>query len=779
MKLSTRLSLYAACISLAIGLGITFTLEYSAARNERKDAERLTELMQKQLVRNIGADLRNVERQVERTALEMALSRAVFTERNAGIVLRIMLESDSLIQGCCVAFLPEYAPPTMSEEILKSSVASISEGREWMMYADRNPDGTIRERFLHSPEYPYTGMAWFRDAIEKRQGIWSLPYLDAGGGGMDMITFSYPLPNSQDNIYAVATADVSIKSLAATIERLKPYKDSRSFLMLGDSIVGSSRQEFYSETGHNTDDYIICRQPIGGMDLAVCTVTPVSTVLSLMNSVRIPLIVIMIAGIVLLLIVVRMVIVRTLRPLNNLSEAARKIGDGDFGTPLPDSVGFSELETLRNAMAGMGQSIREHVREIADNARRIQRIESELTIARRIQSGMLPDAWDRLLPSLPPEEREAMLQLTVAASLQPAREVSGDLYDYLPVGNKLVFAIADVSDKGVPASLVMSQIKNLFHFIASGNPQPAAILDELNRSLASNNPHNMFVTMIIGVADPIRQTLTLANAGHNPPVMISGGEARLLRLDSGIALGVLEDIAYTQQEFAFRNSDMVFLYTDGLTEATDSTGVEYGEERLVKTIDSSAATGNADANAIISSIRRDIDGFAHGAKADDVTLLCIGIRDSENKVNESGYEENIYQKHFEYDIGELNKLQDFIDRVWKQENWPDSEKFRTTLVAEEALSNVIRYSRPSQAGDSVKLTIKRRSEGISMSVEDGGPRFNPLEDAPTPNLTDDAESRPIGGLGIFLIRENASSLNYEYTNNNNIFTINLDFNEAL
>ena len=162
MKLSTRLSLYAACISLAIGLGITFTLEYSAARNERKDAERLTELMQKQLVRNIGADLRNVERQVERTALEMALSRAVFTERNAGIVLRIMLESDSLIQGCCVAFLPEYAPPTMSEEILKSSVASISEGREWMMYADRNPDGTIRERFLHSPEYPYTGMAWFQ-----------------------------------------------------------------------------------------------------------------------------------------------------------------------------------------------------------------------------------------------------------------------------------------------------------------------------------------------------------------------------------------------------------------------------------------------------------------------------------------------------------------------------------------------------------------------------------------------------------------------------------------
>ena len=110
MKLSTRLSLYAACISLAIGLGITFTLEYSAARNERKDAERLTELMQKQLVRNIGADLRNVERQVERTALEMALSRAVFTERNAGIVLRIMLESDSLIQGCCVAFLPNTLP---------------------------------------------------------------------------------------------------------------------------------------------------------------------------------------------------------------------------------------------------------------------------------------------------------------------------------------------------------------------------------------------------------------------------------------------------------------------------------------------------------------------------------------------------------------------------------------------------------------------------------------------------------------------------------------------
>ena len=184
MKLSTRLSLYAACISPAIGLGITFTLEYSAARNERKDAERLTELMQKQLVRNIGADLRNVERQVERTALEMALSIKPYSRKGtakhrASHHARKRLPDTGMLRG-----VPSgIRSPTMSEEILKSSVASISEGREWMMYADRNPDGTIRERFLHSPEYPYTGMAWFRDAIEKRQGIWSLPYLDAGGEG--------------------------------------------------------------------------------------------------------------------------------------------------------------------------------------------------------------------------------------------------------------------------------------------------------------------------------------------------------------------------------------------------------------------------------------------------------------------------------------------------------------------------------------------------------------------------------------------------------------------
>ena len=744
MKLSDRLSLYVLSVCLAIGLGLTVVLEITVSRSQRQQAERVISLFQQQLTGQFRRDLADVERQVRRSALEIELSNPANLQRNAAMLLRVMIESDSLIMGGSVALDPQAEPKP---------------GEEWMLYASLDSAGFFSQKILKSPEYPYTQMSWYKRPIELRRGCWSEVYMDEGAGETTMVTYSTPLFDRNDSIYAVVTADISLARLGKMVSELRPYKDSKSYLVDTHGHIVDS--DYFSGEGDHShlarlqyDDRkdIVTTTPLEGLSMSVTTVTPMSSLMGLLRALRVHFIVIMLFAITLLVIIIHMVIRRTTSPLRRLSEAALSIGEGNFSTPLPSVKEFSELTSLRDAMATMMESIKTHVKKIAEDARHMERIENELAIARRIQLGMLPAASPEIAGMQP------------AAVLQPAREVSGDLYDYVIDGDRLIFTIADVSGKGVPASLVMSQIKNLFHFNASQGASPAELLANLNKSLCDNNPHNMFVTMLIGVADTRRQSLTLSNAGHNPPMVAAAGEARFERLDAGLPLGIMDDVEYTETEIRFAPGDMIFLYTDGLTEALDEAGEEYGEERLLKVAQRVAADAESDADTMESAVKGDIDRFAVKPLADDITLLTVEMRRPKEMDTE-------IVKEFTYEITQIDALSEFLQSIWAERGWNPEDLARVNLVAEEALANVINYSHPQDATERISLALKPLADGLMLTLTDAGQEFNPLQEAPEADITSGAEERPVGGLGIYLIRQYAEALEYERLDNHNILRI--------
>lgn len=708
--------------------------------------------MQGQLVRCIDSDLADVARQVRRTARELDVAKDILTEDNAGTVLRIMIDNDSIIQGGCVAFLPEYAP---------------GHGKEWMLYVDRLPDNSLRDRLLSAPSYPYTSMEWFTKPILTGAGCWSGPYLDAGGGDLLMVTYSMPMRDREGTIYAVATADVSLRALAGHIAGLRPYRASKSFMTTLDGLIIDPEK---GPTQHKADigeADIECIRPLAGLDICVMTVVPEKSVMTLLGGLRLRLLIIMLVGIAMLLIVIRMIITRTTRPLNRLSEAAIEIGHGNFDTRLPRVDSFSELSTLRDAMETMKSSINEYVGKIAENARHMERIESELSIARRIQLGMLPEPWRQS----DGDAGNPHCRLSVGAMLQPAREVSGDLFDYIASDDRLIFTIADVSDKGVPASLVMCQVKSLFRLVANYQESPARMLSIFNNALTENNPQNMFVTMVIGVIDTAGGKLTLANAGHNPPVLVNDGVATLARLRPGLPLGVMPDVDYSDQTFPFRGKDMIFLYTDGLTEATGPDGRQYGETRLLDTICAALGRCAGDAGVMVKTVEHDVMEFSGGEPADDITLLCVA------RTGNGAESHKTESMTFGYDIDDMRHLQPFIERISAENGWTDTVKMHVSLVAEEALVNILTHSTPSSPDDRARITIESRPDSICIRLEDSGERFNPLTQAPEADTSSPAETRPVGGLGLFLIRQIADKIGYEYQDHLNKLTISIRRND--
>lgn len=337
--------------------------------------------------------------------------------------------------------------------------------------------------------------------------------------------------------------------------------------------------------------------------------------------------------------------------------------------------------------------------------------------------------------------------------LQPAREVSGDMYDYVCTESLLYFIVADVSDKGVPASLVMSGVHSLFRFAAEQTMSPKEILECINRHICASNPHNMFVTVITGVIDVGRRQITVANAGHNPPLLITREGCRYLTLAPGLPIGVMDDVAYTQTSLPFGHGEAIMLYTDGVTEAEDSKHVPYGEEKLQSTVSSLVThEGEIIPQHIVRAVSDAVSAYSVTPPHDDITIMCIGI---------ASY------ILLDYDIKEIERLASFVNHNASQYGWEHELTQRINLILEEAVSNIINHSRPEAAHTHITVSIIPHPDGISMEITDGGIQFNPLESAPDVDINLPVEKRPVGGLGLYMIRHMVSSATYGYSDSKN------------
>ncbi len=239
-----------------------------------------------------------------------------------------------------------------------------------------------------------------------------------------------------------------------------------------------------------------------------------------------------------------------------------------------------------------------------------ERIESELRIARDIQMSMVPSIFPK---------REG---LDLYASMTPAREVGGDLYDYLLEEDTLYFCLGDVSGKGVPASLFMAQATRLFRALAKQHQMPATIATRLNEELTEKNDNGMFVTMFIGQMNLTTGHLYFCNAGHNPPV-IGGDEQHgsFLEMESNAPIGLWPGIEYIGEEIETIKGRPLFIYSDGLNEAENKNKEQFGDERM---LDILRHTDFKSARQVVETLKKEVEHHRDGAEAnDDLTIMCI------------------------------------------------------------------------------------------------------------------------------------------------------------
>ncbi len=311
---------------------------------------------------------------------------------------------------------------------------------------------------------------------------------------------------------------------------------------------------------------------------------------------------------------------RLTRPLQQLSDFARALPEQDLGVagPIPEHIARlpqkqpDEVGRLAAAFVFMNQQLREKIASLLRETSSRERFESELNIARDIQMGLLPI----------PLANGILQKVDLYATMIPAKEVGGDLYDYflLPDG-RLCFAIGDVSDKGVPAALFMAVTRTLIRASAEDETDPALLMERVNNRLSENNPNMMFVTLIIGVLDLLTGNLDWSNGGHPPLCLVqTDGGLRMLEGRSGPACGVQEDLPYRKFSTRLEPGEILLGYTDGVTEAVGPDGRLYGEERLFARL---AGQQQSNAAALTATLLEDLRQFVQlTEQSDDITLIA-------------------------------------------------------------------------------------------------------------------------------------------------------------
>lgn len=314
---------------------------------------------------------------------------------------------------------------------------------------------------------------------------------------------------------------------------------------------------------------------------------------------------------------------RITKPLNILSTYAKEIPFLDFTaeeessqSPIKELPARYRDETgrLAESIMYMKTELSRNIRKLMETTAEKEAIEAELNIARKIQMGILP----KIFPAFPDHT-----QFDLYATLKPAREVGGDLYDFFFIDeDHLCFTVGDVSDKGVPAALFMVISKTLLKTISMENKNPAETMTKLNDVLCSENPNNMFITLFVGILNIRTGQIRYANGGHNPPIVI-GKEAPFFRKEiSGPVVGVMENMEYKELSLTLAPEDTFFIYTDGVTEAKDIEENLFSDRRLLDEV--TKLDRDASVKSRVHAVLEKIESHAADApQSDDIAMMMI------------------------------------------------------------------------------------------------------------------------------------------------------------
>ena len=382
-----------------------------------------------------------------------------------------------------------------------------------------------------------------------------------------------------------------------------------------------------------------------------------------------------------------------------------------------------------------------------------ERTNGELRIASSIQQALLPADE----PSL-----KGISESQAEGRLIPAKAVGGDLYNAFIRDGKLFFCIGDVSGKGVPAALIMAILQALFRNIATRESNPARIMKQLNETACRNNSSNIFATLFIGILDLPTGHLRYCNAGHELPIIKAGGGWAVLEAKPNLPIGLFEDFEYEMQQVQMNPDSVLFLYTDGLTEARNERHEMFGREKVLQMFTGdSHATPKSLVEKAITEWRKFIAGTE---QTDDLTLLAVKYTPpQEQSIMGDGLT-------LHNDVKETETLGSFVKQVAEQLKLNTSLTSKLRLAVEEAVVNVIEYAYPTGTKGEVHIRATTDGTCLRFIISDSGIPFDPTKVAAA-DTTLSAEERPVGGLGILLVRQLMDTVNYERIGGKNVLTL--------
>ena len=640
-SLSTRLSLWIvlfAAVVFVAALGFMFAESRKTVRQEAES--RASQVLESTVLR--VNDL--LDRVVVATDnLEWIVLRHLDAPDSMFVYAKCFLENNPDLNGCSIAFEPYYFK---------------DRGRYFSAYS-YNDNGTVKVTQEGNEKYEYFYMDWYQLCKLLDRPCWTEPFFDQNLDDIyskEMIaSYCKPIKNPQGQYVGTIAVDLSLEWLSSTVTSVKPYPNSYSIMIgeggtyfvhpdttqlfyqsiftpmmeLGDSLTRAGAKEAPDSSltvlGHamqrgeegmkelsiDGEKCYVFYKPLSNTGWSVAIVCPESDIYGGYNRLESIVTAIAIGGLLIMLLVFGRIVGRELRPLTELATQTEAIAKGNFGMELPVHGRTDEIGQLTQSFDNMQRSLVSYIEELKKTTIQKATIEGELKVASDIQMSMVP----RIFPAFPNRK-----DIDLYASMTPAKEVGGDLYDFFVQDERLYFCLGDVSGKGVPASLFMAVTRNLFRIEAQQGYSPAEVAEQINIFLTKDNETGMFVTMFIGRADLLTGKLDFCNCGHNPPVV----NGRFVDIEnSNQPLGLWEGVPFVGETVDDIRGKQILLYTDGLNEAENQEKEPLGDDKLLEL---RADTASLSSKEVVDRLKEAVETHRSGAiPNDDLTLMCLKI----------------------------------------------------------------------------------------------------------------------------------------------------------
>jgi sigma-B regulation protein RsbU (phosphoserine phosphatase) len=644
---------------------------------------------------------------------------------------------------------------------------------------------------LAHESYDYQRLSWYRRAVDAGRPVWSLPYFDTGGGEAWMVTYSVPfsrkVSDTRRAIAGVVTADLDlnwVKSTAAgvaigpigmgwltspsggeslvvpigetadRIERFDRSMNEEAVRRIGEEMLTRSVTFGLLPRGTTAEPAYLAARNLETLGWRVMLVIPRKQLLAEADELLTRQLLLGAAGLLLLIAAVSIVAAGIARPIRALAAAVGKAREEELVFQLPDVPRRDEIGVLTEALRRMGSNLRQHIQLRAQSLAEQERLDQELQMAASIQQSMLPNTGaDAGLPAA----------IEIAAALLPAKQIGGDLYDYFPIGDSarhkgsILLAIGDVSDKGVPAALFMARLSAMLRVMGAAGESPDRLLTAINRRLAEGNDACMFVTFGCGLLDTDTGSIRYASAGHEPPLLREAqGAVRTLAGENGPAIGIEATADFRLWEGFLAPGDTLILFTDGVTEAEARDGSLFGLDRLNELL---RAAPDGQPAALVKRVVDTVAAEASGYRVtDDLTVLAVRWNPPAVAV---GSDEGAMRWRMQPEASKagVQKVQQLLHAILAAREVVPGRIAEAELVAEELLTNILHAAEARARGVGISVECALQASDIVLTVRDDGPGFDPLA-LQDPKLDSDIADRPLGGLGIPIVRHLADACHY-------------------